>query len=188
MKDIVFSEEEIQGACKRIGAALTHRLKDDEKTPVFLGVMKGAMNFRMDLTKRVEIPINVDYIQLSSYSGTTTAGNVKVLKDFTTDIKGRSVVIVEDVIDSGYSMHYLIEHLKEHYQPKRVILCALFDKIVTRKVDVKIDYSGKILNSDKFLVGYGLDYNEFERNIPYVYNATPEDVKYWDSLIEKNNK
>ena len=182
---IILSEDEIQSICKRIGKELTNELKNDERTPLFLGVMKGALNFMMDVLKRVEIPVLTDFIQLSSYSGTQTTGHIVLKKNFDMDIKGRTVVIVEDVIDTGISMKYLIEHIQEHYKPKRILLCALFDKIYARKENIKIHYVGKALVENTFLAGYGLDYNELERNLPYVYGATADDVQYLDGLLAK---
>ena len=101
------------------------------------------------------------------------------------DIKDRTVVVVEDVVDTGISMKYLIDHLNEHYQPKRIIICCLFDKEYARCEDIKIDYVGKVLKENCFLVGYGLDYNELERNVPYVYIAQPDDIDKWNEEIQK---
>ena len=184
-REIVLSEQEIQDICKNIGAKLSKELANEEKTPLFLGVMKGALNFMFDLIKRVDRPIFTDFIQISSYAGVQTTGKINLKKDFDMDIKDRTVVVVEDVVDTGISMKYLIDHLNENYQPKRIIICALFDKEYARCEDIKIDYVGKSLKENCFLVGYGLDYNELERNVPYVYIATPEDIDKWNDEIQK---
>ena len=185
MRKIVFNETEIQGACERIANELTKELVNDEKIPLFLGVMKGALNFFMDLTKRFEIPIYLDYIQVSSYEGTKSTGNVKLLHDLRFDCEGRSVVIVEDIIDTGTSMNYLLKYIEEKYHPKRIFVVALFDKINARTVPVKIDYSGKVLAQNDFLIGYGLDYKELHRNIPYVY--IPDEDEYNELTELANN-
>lgn len=182
---IVLSEAEILDICRRIGGELTKRLKDEVRTPLFLGVMKGALNFMFDLIKRVDRPILTDFIQISSYSGTKSTGKITLKREFETEIKGRTIIIVEDVIDTGVSMKYLIELLKERYEPKQIIVCTLFDKVYARAADVKIDYVGKVLNENYFLVGYGLDYNEIERNTPYVYVAEQEDIDKWNAEIHK---
>jgi hypoxanthine phosphoribosyltransferase len=184
-REIVLSEQEIQDICNDIGAKLSKELVNEERTPLFLGVMKGALNFMFDLIKRIDRPIFTDFIQISSYAGVQTTGKINLKKDFDMDIKDRTVVVVEDVVDTGISMKYLIDHLNEHYQPKRIIICALFDKEYARCEDIKIDYVGKVLKENCFLVGYGLDYNELERNVPYVYIATPEDIDKWNEEIQK---
>lgn len=185
MRKIVFNETEIQGACERIASELTKDLAGDDKIPVFLGVMKGAINFFMDLTKRFEMPIYLDYIQISSYDGTQSTGKVKLLHDLRFDLEGRSVVIVEDIVDTGTSMDYLVKYIEEKYHPKRIFVVTLFDKINARKVPVKIDYSGKVLAQNDFLIGYGLDYKELHRNIPYVY--IPDEDEYNELTELANN-
>ena len=110
-REIILSEEEIQNICNDFGKRLTEDLKNEEKTPLFLGVMKGALNFMFDLIKRIDRPIFTDFIQISSYAGVQTTGKINLKKDFDMDIKDRTVVVVEDVIDTGISMRYLIDHL-----------------------------------------------------------------------------
>lgn len=185
MRKIVFNETEIQGACERIANELTKDLANDEKIPVFLGVMKGALNFFMDLTKRMEMPIYLDYIQISSYEGTKSTGNVKLLHDLRFDCEGRTVIIVEDIVDTGVSMNYLTKYIQEKYNPKRIIVVTLFDKINARTAPIKIDYSGKVLAQNDFLIGYGLDYKELHRNVPYVY--IPDEDEYNELTDLANN-
>lgn len=187
MRELVLSSEQIHGICKDIGAKLTARLKDEEKLPVFIGVMKGGLNFMMDLIKNVDMPILTDYIQISSYSGTESTGIINLKKDITMDCKGHTVVIVEDVIDTGYSMEYLKRFIAGKHQPKNIIVCALFSKEKMRKTQVRIDYCGKVLNENKFLVGYGLDYNELFRNTPYVFVPSPDEVEGYDKLLKEKN-
>lgn len=184
MKEVVMNEEEILDTCKRLGFALGSELKNEEKLPVFLCVMKGALNFMADLIKQVKTDILCDYIQISSYEGTSSTGKIILKRDIEQDIEGRTVVVVEDVIDLGTTMKYLVEHLKQK-NPKRVIVCALFDKKVNRISDVKIDYVGKVLDENKFLVGYGLDYNGLLRNVPYVYIPDEEEIKRLDEKLAK---
>lgn len=184
MNRVVLSQEEIQNIVKDLGEKLTKDIENDEKTPVFIGVMKGAMNFMMDLTKNVTCPIYTDFIQISSYQGTETSGSITLTKDITRDCRGRTVVVVEDIIDTGLSMHFLIQHIKASQHPKRVIVVALFDKILARKIDVQLDYSGCVLDRSEFLLGYGLDYNELCRNIPYVYAADKPEIERLNYIIK----
>lgn len=185
MRKIVFNETEIQGACERISSELSKDLANEEKIPLFLGVMKGAINFFMDLTKRMEMPIFLDYIRISSYTGTQSRGQVELVHDLKFDVEGRTVVIVEDIIDTGVSMNYLVKHINEKYHPKRVIVVALFDKINARTAPIKVDYSGKVLAQNDFLIGYGLDYKELHRNIPYVYIPDEQEYEELTKLAEK---
>ena len=175
MRKKVLSQEQIIEICKRIGGELNEVLKNEKKIPVFVGILKGSVNFMMDLLKYVTIPIYTDYIQVSSYDGISSTGRVKLIKDLSYDCQNRTVVIIEDIIDTGTSMKYLLQHIETHH-PKKVYVCALFDKAYARKNDIVVDFVGKKLDEDAFLIGYGLDYNELLRNIPEVYAIEPGDV------------
>lgn len=187
MKQIIMTEEQIEAACNDIALKLSNELKDEEKTPIVLGVMKGAVNFLMALTRKISVPIYVDYIQVSSYVGTSTTGNIKMVKDINFDIKNRTVVIVEDIVDTGYSMEYLVNHIKS-YGAKKVIITTLIDKACARKNDIKPDYAGLVMNENKFIVGFGLDYNELCRNIPYIYAVDHEELIRLDNILAKDRK
>lgn len=184
MNKIVMSHDEILKASKKIGKSISKELSKEKRIPVVVGVMKGATNFMMDLIKYITPNIYIDYIQVSSYNGTTTTGKVILQKDLTFDIKNRTVVLVEDVVDTGISMSYLLDFLKDRYKPKRIILVALFDKKFRRKKKVKIDYAGKVLTGDDFLYGYGLDYMEVGRNLPDVYALNEKDVHELNKKIK----
>lgn len=184
-KKLILSEKEIAEICKKLGAEITKTLQNSPKIPVVVGVMKGSMNFMMDLVRNIDMPIFTDYIQISSYNGTASSGKVQLVKDLSFDCQNRDVVIVEDIIDTGCSMSYLIDHVKNH-KPSKIYVCSLFDKKASRKTDVKVDFIGKELTGNDFLIGYGLDYNELGRNIPYVYGATKEDVDEMDAILNKD--
>jgi len=184
MKEIVMSQEEILAACKRIGGELTKRLVKEERLPLFVCIMRGALNFMADLMKYVDVDILVDYSQVSSFCGTASTGKVKFIKDVSIDVPGRTVVIVEDVIDTGITMKFLKQHFKD-LGAKEVIVAALFDKRAERAVVVEGDYIGKTIEDPKFLVGYGLDYKDICRNVPYVYIPDEEEIRIWDEKREK---
>jgi hypoxanthine phosphoribosyltransferase len=116
MKEIVLSEAEISDICKNLGQKITDEIKDEEKLPILVGIMKGGLNFTMDLLKNITAPVLTDYIQISSYSGTSTTGIINMKKDMTLDCKDRTVILVEDVVDSGYSIHYLKNYLFEKHR------------------------------------------------------------------------
>ena len=178
--EIVLSQEQIQSIVRRVGRQITARLKDEDKIPVIVGVMKGAMFFFADVLRQIKCPVYMDYIKVSSYSGTESSGKIRLDHDLHMDIKDRTVVIVEDVVDTGLTMHYLKEYLYKKHKPKQVLIAALFNKKPFRKLEVDVDFVGKEINDSLFLMGYGLDYNELDRNIPYVYCAQEEDIERMD--------
>lgn len=182
MKEIVLSAEEIQETCKRIGAALTERLANEEKVPLVLVVMRGAMNFAADLIKEIKADLILDYVQVRSYEGTSSSGKIIFDRDTAFGIEGRTLVIIEDVIDTGITMKFLKEHFAVR-EPKQIIVASLLDKRAARKVPIEADYVGKTLYEDKFVVGYGLDYCGLFRNIPYVYIPEPSEVVAWDKRL-----
>lgn len=186
MKEMVLTHEQILDIAKDIGHKIKAEIANEDKIPVVIGVMKGAVHFLADMVKHLDTPVFVDYIQVSSYFGTSRTGEIHLVKDLTYDIKDRTVIIVEDVIDTGLSMEYLVNHLNNKYHPKRIIITALFDKPVARKNHITCDYPGYILKEDKFLVGYGLDYKELFRDVPYVFIPDAEDIAKWDELINKS--
>lgn len=186
-KNLVLSQEDIQEIVVRLGKEITETIKNDKRIPIIIGVMKGSLNFMMDLLKHVECPVYTDYIQISSYEGVSSTGMIRLLKDVSYDCSNRSVIIVEDIIDSGTSMKYLIKHFENH-SPNRIYVCALFDKVNARKDHIQVDFIGKTLVKNDFLIGYGLDYNELGRNIPYVYSARKEDVEELDKVLAKDKE
>ena len=130
-------------------------------------ILKGASFFTCELAKRITVPVEVEFMSVSSYgSGTESSGIVKIVQDLSTSIEGKNVIVVEDIIDTGRTLSYLLENLKTR-SPKSVRLCTLLDKPERRVVDVKVDYVGFEI-PDEFVVGYGLDYDQQYRNLPYI--------------------
>ncbi|MCQ2787303.1 MAG: hypoxanthine phosphoribosyltransferase [Bacilli bacterium] len=180
MKNIILSSKDLDRICRKIAKDLDKELKNEKNIPVVVGVMKGSLNFMMDLTKYMKTDLYTDFIQISSYSGTETTGKVVMKKDLSFNIENRTVILIEDIIDTGISMHFLIKFLKDHYHPKRILLVTLLDKVCRRKVKVHIDYAGMVMKNDAFVLGYGLDYNEYGRNLPYVCALTKQEIKMID--------
>ena len=159
------------GPSRPMGAELTRDYEG--KDPLVIGILKGASPFTTDLIRKIETPMQLDFMVVSSYgSGTQTSGTVKIRKDLDADIRDRHVIICEDIIDSGITMSNLIA-LLETRKPASLKLCALLSKPARRQVDVKIDYLGWEV-PDEFLVGYGLDYAEHYRNLPCIGVLKPE--------------
>lgn len=168
---VLISEEELQ---KRIGELGQQLAKDyDGKDPIFVGVLKGVVNFFTDMVRATPIRCQYEFMAVSSYGGgTSTSGNVKLLKDVSCDIKGRHVVILEDILDSGLTLKFVTEHLRS-MEPASLKICTLLDKPERRKVDIFADYVGFTIPNE-FVVGFGLDYQEFYRNLPFVGVLKPE--------------
>ena len=170
MRKIVLTEEEIHSICRLIGQQISTRYRFNDHPPVLVGVMKGAVPFLMDLVQEIDIPLQYDFVQVSSYNGTESTGTVVLKSDVTLDIRDRDIVIVEDIVDSGISMVYLVDHLTKKYQPKSIVTVALLDKKCNRKVPFELDYCGKEVG-EGFLMGYGLDYHDLYRKA-YGFNPT----------------
>lgn len=171
---IMLSEEEIQAKVKELGAILAEEYKD--KNPVVVGVLKGVVIFYSDLIRAMDVPCEMDFMCVSSYRGTQSTGRTQISKDLASDIYGRHVLIVEDIFDTGNSMEFIVNHLLNK-QPASLKICTLLDKPDRRRVDppvtIKADYTGFVVPNE-FVVGYGLDFNEKYRNLPYVGILKPE--------------
>ncbi|MFX3624189.1 MAG: hypoxanthine phosphoribosyltransferase [Ectobacillus sp.] len=165
IEKVLVSEEQIQEMVKELGAKITEDYKDT--VPLAVGVLKGAMPFMADLLKRVDTYLEMDFMAVSSYGhSTVSTGEVKILKDLDTSVEGRDILIVEDIIDSGLTLSYLVDLFK-YRKAKSVKIVTLLDKPTGRKIDIKADYVGFIVPNE-FVVGYGLDYKEQYRNLPYI--------------------
>ncbi|CAK7011553.1 MAG: hypoxanthine phosphoribosyltransferase [Peptostreptococcus sp.] len=169
---VLLSEEEIKAKVKELASIIE---KDYEGQSVLLvGILKGASVFVADLMREIDLNVNIDFMSVSSYgSGTESSGTVKILKDLDVDIEGKNVLIVEDIIDSGATLRNLYDTLMTR-NPKSLKLCTLLDKPHRRKVKINVDYVGFEIQ-DRFIVGYGIDYDERYRNLPYI--AIVEDVQ-----------
>lgn len=167
---ILISEEELKKSVADIGAVIT---KDFEgKEPVFVGVLKGCFIFMADLMRSIDLKCSMDFMSVSSYSGTNSTGAVKINKDLSQDIEGKDVIIVEDILDSGVTLSYLKNYLLGR-NPSSVSIVTLMDKPSRRKADIFADYCCFEV-PDAFVVGYGLDYDECYRNLPYIGVLKPE--------------
>ena len=171
IQEVLYSEETIAEMVKRVGAEISRDYKG--KNLLLVSVLKGSVAFMADLMRAIDIPVRIDFMSVSSYgSGTKTSGVVKIIKDLDIELEGYDILIVEDILDSGKTLHYLVNMLKNR-NPASIGVCTLFDKPERREVDVYAKYSGCVI-PDAFIVGYGLDYNEKYRNLPYVGILKPE--------------
>ena len=168
---VLLTEEEIRQKVAELGEKLTQKFQGRE--PLFIGVLKGSFVFMSDLVRQIDLKCTVDFMAVSSYgAGTASTGQVKITKDLSTDISDRHVIIVEDILDSGTTLSYLVGYLKNR-RPASITLVTLLDKPERRKADIRADYSCFEV-PDEFVVGYGLDYAEKYRNLPYIGVLKPE--------------
>ncbi|WP_427339290.1 hypoxanthine phosphoribosyltransferase [Caloranaerobacter sp. DY30410] len=165
IRQILIETDELQKRIKELGQEITKDYKD--KDLVVICVLKGAVMFMSDLCKNIDLPLSMDFMAVSSYgSSTQSSGVVRILKDLDSSIEDKDVLIVEDIIDTGLTLSYLVENLKSR-GPRSVKICTLLNKPERRKTEVKVDYIGFTI-PDEFVVGYGLDFNERYRNLPYI--------------------
>ena len=166
MKELkpVISKEKIQ---KKV-VELASLISDDYNNEGVILVcnLKGAFIFLADLCRKITAPVSIDFIATTSYKGTRSSGDVRIIKDLKMEVRDRHILLVEDIVDTGYTLEYIIEYLKLHH-PKSVRVCTLLDKKCKREIEVPIDYTGFVIG-DSFVVGYGLDYNERYRELEYI--------------------
>ncbi|MFC0234431.1 hypoxanthine phosphoribosyltransferase [Vagococcus entomophilus] len=171
IKKIIYSKEDIAKKTAELGQVLGEKYQG--VNPLVVGILKGAVPFMADIVRSMNIPLEMDFMDVSSYgTGTVSSGEVKILKDLDTNVEGRDILIVEDIIDSGQTLKYLVELFK-YRKAKSVQIVTLLDKVEGRLVDIKADYVGFNVPNE-FVVGYGLDYAEAYRNLPYVGVLKPE--------------
>ena len=171
MAKIMLTEEQLHDKVCELGAQISRDYEG--KNLLLVSVLKGSVLFMADLMRAISIPASVDFMSVSSYgSGTKTSGVVKIIKDLDIPLEGYDLLIVEDILDSGKTLEYIIEML-EARNPRSIKICTLLDKPDRRQVDFSPDYSGFVI-PDEFVVGYGLDYAEKYRNLPYIGVLKPE--------------
>lgn len=165
VKEILFSEEQLKQRVKELAEEINRDYAGQEL--MLISVLRGSFVFMADLVRELNIPCTVDFMAVSSYGkGTVSSGQVQITKDLSEDITGKNVLVVEDILDSGNTLSYLLELLKAR-KPASVRLCTLLDKPERRVKPVQLDYAGFTI-PDAFVVGYGLDYDEYYRNLPYI--------------------
>jgi len=170
----IITEQEIQNKIKELAAAISNDYQNT--TPLLVGILKGAWVFMADLVRQISIPIRCDFLQVSSYGrATESSGIVKIITDLKCSIEGEHVILVEDIVDTGLTLKYIMDYLTIR-RPKSVKLCSLLDKPARHKIELKIDYLGFQV-PNKFIVGYGIDYQELYRNLPYVAYVDLENEK-----------
>ena len=169
---VLITEDELRSKVSELGGLITRDYAD--RSLILVSVLKGSLPFMADLMRQIRVPLQIDLMEVSSYGGTATetSGLVRIMKDLSSPIEGRDVLIVEDIIDTGLTLNYLLRYLRGK-NPRSLRICALLDKPARRLVEISIDYRGFSI-PDQFVVGYGLDYGEVYRNLPYIGVLRPE--------------
>jgi len=172
LAEVLVSEEQIQAKVRELGARISADYAGRQLTLV--SVLKGSLPFMADLMRAITIPVRIDLMEVSSYGGTSTesSGLVRILKDLSASIADEEVLLVEDIIDTGLTLNYLVRYLRGK-SPASLRICTLLDKPARRLVEIPVDYTGFTID-DRFVVGYGLDFGEFYRNLRYVGVLRPE--------------
>ena len=166
IETVMINEAELQARISQLAVQLSEDYQD--KDPILVGVLKGVVLFFGDIVKRITVPCQIDFMCISSYEGTSSTGNICVKKDISENIKGRHIVILEDIFDTGNSLNFVYDYLQSK-EPASLKICTLLDKPDRRNPNVTLqaDYTGFVIPNE-FVVGYGLDYNEHYRNLPYI--------------------
>lgn len=171
IEKVFFSEEQLSAKVKELGARISADYEGKE--PTLISVLRGSYIFMADLTRAIDCKCRVDFMAVSSYgSGTTSSGQVNIIKDLSDPIEGKDIIIVEDILDSGNTLYYLLQVLQARH-PASIRLCTLLDKPSRRVKPIQADYFGFEV-PDEFVVGYGLDFDEKYRNLPYIGVLKPE--------------
>jgi hypoxanthine phosphoribosyltransferase len=165
VEEVLLGSEQVQARVAELGAQLAADYAG--RDPVLVSVLKGSIIFLADLVRAMPIPLSIDLMEVSSYGASTeSSGQVRILKDLSTSIAGREVIVVEDIIDTGLTLNYLLRYLHDK-GPASIRICCLLDKPARRLAEIEIDYRGFTI-PDRFVIGYGLDYGERYRNLPYI--------------------
>jgi hypoxanthine phosphoribosyltransferase len=165
VEEILLSGEQVLARVGELGVQLAADYEG--RDPVLVSVLKGSIIFLADLVRAMPIPLSIDLMEVSSYGASTeSSGQVRILKDLSTSIEGRDVIVVEDIIDTGLTLNYLLKYLHDK-GPATIRICCLLDKPARRLAPIEIDYRGFTI-ADRFVIGYGLDYGERYRNLPYI--------------------
>lgn len=170
IQEVLFSQEALEARVAELGARISQDYEG--KDPLLIGVLRGVVPFMADLLRQITVPVQVDYMAITPYGQNARSGSVRITKDLDENIRGRHVLFVEDVIDTGLSLSYLLRTLATR-EPATLKVCVLFDRPYRRLIDIPLAYQGFEL-PDRFVVGYGLDVNGFYRNLPYVGVLKPD--------------
>ena len=189
IKEVLYSEEELKSKVKELGERITHDYKG--KNLFLLGILKGCVPFMADIMRSIDLDLEYDFMDVSSYQGTRSMGEVRILKDISTSIVGKDILIVEDIIDTGITLSYLTKVLKSR-GANSIEIVTMLSKLSRRKVELPVKYNGYEID-DHFVIGYGMDYDERFRGLPYIgildesVYSNSEEWYYWIKNLEERD-
>lgn len=188
MEKLILSEDEIVRVCTRLAGEIDDQIeKNDNGVPVVLGIMNGALPFEYELVKHIKHPILLDTLKASSYDGTATTGEVTITKEPDYDLTDKDVYLVEDIIDTGITMHYLKEHIMKKYKPRHLYVVVLIKRHNHNlEFDEVADFTGLETEEQRYIVGFGFDYYGLLRNVPYVFVPSEKDIQEWNNALEED--
>ena len=183
ISEVLYTEETIRARVKELGRRISHDYSAggqacdvDGRPPLLICILHGALVFLADLVRQIPTEVEFDFICVASYGSGTSPGAVRLIKDLERPIEGRDALLVEDIIDTGHTIDYLMRSFAAR-KPSSLRICALLDKVARRERPIRIDYTGFILEQDQFIVGYGMDYAELYRNLPYIAVLNPQYIR-----------
>lgn len=190
MEKLILSEDEIVRICDRLGKEIDAKLDESNNgIPILVAVMNGALPFYYELIKHIKHKVQLDTIKVSSYDGTGTTGKVTVSKLPDHRWEGRDVVLIEDIIDTGITMHYMKEYIKDNFKPKNLFTCILIKRNnINMQFDEKADFTGLSTDEQRYIVGFGFDYYGLLRNEPYVYVPSMKDIEELNTILDEDSK
>lgn len=190
MEKLILSEDEIVRICDRLGKEIDAKLDESNNgIPILVAVMNGALPFYYELIKHIKHKVQLDTIKVSSYDGTGTTGKVTVSKLPDHKWEGRDVVLIEDIIDTGITMHYMKEYIKDNFKPKNLFTCILIKRNnINMQFDEKADFTGLSTDEQRYIVGFGFDYYGLLRNEPYVYVPSMKDIEELNAILDEDSK
>ena len=188
MEKLILSEDEIVRVCNRLANEIDRQIeKNDNGVPVILGIMNGAMPFMFELVKHIQHPVILDTLKASSYEGISSSGDVHITKEPDNDLTGRDVCLIEDIIDTGTTMHFLKQYISEKYHPKNLYVVVLIKRHNHQlSFDEKADFTGLETEEQRYIVGYGFDYYSLYRNVPYIFVPSEKDIQEWTNILQED--
>ncbi|MCF0112522.1 MAG: hypothetical protein HUJ60_00920 [Bacilli bacterium] len=189
MEKMILNEQEALDVCARLGRDIDAQIdKDGTIIPIFLGVMNGALPFLYELVKHVKHLLQIDFIKVSSYSGTQTTGKLTIQKEPDRNLEGKDVYLIEDIIDTGITMHHLIQYIKDVYKPRHLYVVVLAKRVIKDALyDVQADFTGIYIDDPRYVLGFGFDYYGLGRSLPYVFIPSEEEKREWEAMLKADD-
>lgn len=187
MCNVFLSHQEIETICSLLGKKISSRYRFNEIPPVAIGLLNNGIPFTLELTQKIDIPVQIDYLQVGCNSELMSENSITLIKDVSVDLMNRDIILIEAEVDSGFSHKYIVEYLSKKYNPKSITSVALINRPSKRKTQINLDFYGKEAD-DEFLVGFGLEYKNFYSNTDYIYTPNEQELAKMDKFEKKSSR